>query len=92
MRGMAAGNIDDVAAILESSINGSSKKGLQSETGLALELLNRHLPLLESKNLVRILRDKDGKHETIKITERGTRFLEIYQAMREKYLSIATSN
>jgi predicted transcriptional regulator len=88
---MSATNTDVAAAILEQSIDGSSKKALQHSTGLAFHLLDKHLVLLESKKLVRILRDENSKKESIKITQKGIKFLILYDAMYMKYILTATS-
>lgn len=89
--GMSAGKIDTVAEILRFTADGSSKKALQDKTGLTSDLLDKYLVLLESKNLVRILRDEKGKSESVKATERGIKFLDLYDAMHVKYLSISHS-
>lgn len=85
---MGPGNLDVIAAILQLGVDGSSKKILQDETELTPSLLDKQLALLESKNLVRILRDENGNIGSVKTTERGAKFLEMYEAMRAKYLSI----
>jgi predicted transcriptional regulator len=86
---MHPGKVDVVAAILELCKDDFSKKALQ-KTGLASDMLNEQLALLESKHLIRILRDKQGKEESIKTTERGIKFLELYQSIMTRYLTTRT--
>ena len=84
---MLEGKVDLVAAILESSIDGSSKQSLQDKLDITSILLDEYLQMLSSKNLVRIWKDKDRKSESIKTTERGERFLELYDSIKSRYLT-----
>jgi len=84
---MLVGKIDLAAAILESSIKGSSKQALQNKLDITSNLLDEYLQMLSSKNLVRIWKDKERKSEGIKTTERGERFLELYDSIKTRYLT-----
>ena len=84
---MLEGKVDEVAAILESSTNGSSKQALQDKLKITSSLLDEYLQMLLSKDLIRILRDKNRKSESIKTTERGERFLELYDSIKARYLT-----
>jgi len=82
---MLEGKIDLVAAILESSINGSSKQALQDKLDITSNLLGEYLQMLSSRTLVKIL--KDRKSESVNTTERGERFLELYDSIKTRYLT-----
>lgn len=84
---MRAGKVDYAAAILDFSIDGSSRRALVDKTGITSVLLEEYLDLLVSKDLVRLVHDKNGKHESIKTTDRGVRFLELYQSIKARYLT-----
>ena len=84
---MLEGKVDMVAAILESSTNGSSKQALENKLEITSRLLDEYLQMLLSKDLIRILRDKNRKSESVKTTERGERFLELYDSIKERYLT-----
>jgi len=84
---MLEGKVDLVAAILDSCINGSSKQSLKDKLDITSGLFDEYLQMLSSKNLVSILIDKSGKSESIKTTERGERFLELYDSIKTRYLT-----
>lgn len=89
---MQKGKVDTVALILRLSRadNGVSKKKLQDESNLTVELLNDHLSTMVSKNLIEYVNAKSKRKEDviIRITERGVKFLDLYDAIKIKYLTI----
>ena len=88
---MQAGKVDVVAAILQycSFPAGSSINELRTRTNLGAKQLNEYLNVMETKNLITISSPK--KSNEIKITQRGKRFLDMYDALRMKYLTAITS-
>ncbi|TLY03881.1 MAG: hypothetical protein E6K92_04250 [Thaumarchaeota archaeon] len=91
---MEAGKLDIVAAILQScsSAGGSSKKELRSKTDLGIKQLNELLKMMEVKNLISKPASDSGRHRiTVKITERGIKFLVMYDAVQMKYLTTSSS-
>jgi predicted transcriptional regulator len=93
---MQRGRVDSVASILRSSRtnNGLSKKKLQTESDLPAELLNDYLSTMLAKNLIEFDNAKNrkkGTEATIRITERGIKFLELYDAIKIKYFTAASA-
>jgi len=82
--------VDLVAAILDFSIQGASKRALQSQVKISSSMLDRYIQTLLSKDLVSILEDKSGKNQSIKTTERGEKFLQLYDSIRSRYLTTKT--
>jgi predicted transcriptional regulator len=90
---MQRGTVDAVASILRltRTNNGLSKKKLQEELDLPVVLLNHYLSTMVSKNLVEIVNEKGkrkGADKIIRITDRGIKFLELYDTIRTKYLTL----
>ena len=85
--GMPDEKVDLVAAILNFSIQGASKQALQTEVKISSSMLDRYVKMLLSKDLISILADKSGKNQSIKITERGEKFLQLYDSIRTRYLT-----
>src|SRR5205809_2431735 len=91
---MQAGKVDVIAAILQScsSPAGSSKKELRSKTNIGIKKLNDLLKMMEAKNLISKSASGNGRNRiTLKITERGIKFLLMYDAVRMKYLTASSS-
>ena len=91
---MQAGKLDIVAAILQScsSPAGSSKKELRSKTNIGIKQLNELLKMMEAKNLISKSAPDSGRDRiTLKITERGIKFLVMYDAVKMKYLTASSS-
>jgi len=92
---MQAGKVDVVAAILQSCSGpgGSSKKELRSKTDLGIKQLNELLKTMEAKNLISKSASGSGRDRiTVKITERGTKFLVMYDVVKMKYLTASSSS
>lgn len=93
---MQRGKVDAVATILRLSRaeNGLSKKELQIKLDLPANLLNEYLAAMVSKNLVEYVhakRKRKNADETIRVTDRGIKFLELYDAVKIKYFTIASA-
>jgi predicted transcriptional regulator len=91
---MRAGKVDIVAAILQFSSKpaGSSTKELQRMTNLGAKQLDVYLKMVEKKHLITISASGNVKGLTsIKITERGNKFLDMYEAVKMKYLTASPS-
>ena len=84
---MLEGKVDLVAAILQTSISGSSKQGLQVKLKVTSRVLDEYIKMLLSKDLIRILQDKKTKSESVKTTQRGEQFLELYDSIKARYLT-----
>jgi predicted transcriptional regulator len=84
------GKVDTAASILELTAEGASKQYLMNRTDLSGDELQGYLTMLESKDLIRILKAKGGKEAaaTIKITKRGIQFLNLYGSITAKYLTL----
>lgn len=84
------GKVDTAASILELTTEGASKQYLKNRTDLSGDELEDYLTMLESKDLIRILKAKGGKEvaATIKITKRGIQFLNLYGSITAKYLTL----
>jgi len=85
------GKIDTAASILELTTEGASKQYLKNRTNLSADVLEEYLTMLGSKDLVRILKARGGKEDaaaTIKITKRGIQFLNLYNSVTAKYLTL----
>jgi predicted transcriptional regulator len=91
MMGMQKGKVDDAASILRliRTVKGLSSKELKTKIELSPELVNYHLNMLVSKKLAELIDAKDRRedHQVIRITDRGTKFLELYEAIKIKYLT-----
>jgi hypothetical protein len=76
--------------ILQLCRNGASKRVLQDRIGLSDREIDEYLDLLISKNLINIGPVSKGKEKDTKgitPTRRGVRFLDLYDAIRIKYLT-----
>lgn len=85
--------VEIAAMILHLCRNGASRRVLQARIGLDDRELDEYLGLLVSKNLINvgptskgIERDSKG----ISPTGRGVRFLDLYNAIRIKYLTASS--
>jgi predicted transcriptional regulator len=84
------GKVDTAASILELTTEGASTQYLKNRTDLSGDELENYLTMLESKDLIRILKSGSGKEAsaTIKITKRGIQFLNLYGSITAKYLTL----
>ncbi|HEY7733199.1 MAG TPA: winged helix-turn-helix domain-containing protein [Nitrososphaera sp.] len=84
------GKVDTAASILELTTEGASRQYLKNRTDLSGDELENYLTMLESKDLIRILKSGIGKEATatIKITKRGIQFLNLYGSITAKYLTL----
>jgi predicted transcriptional regulator len=77
------GKIDIAAIILELALEGTSAKSIQDKTGLPRSVLDEHLKMLVSRGLIGVSTTKN-----VKITKRGSKFLDMYNSIRTRYLKI----
>jgi predicted transcriptional regulator len=90
---MQAGKVDVVAAILQSCSRpeGSSKKELQKMTKFGTKELDEYLKMMEAKDLITTSDSTSRKGVIyVKITERGKSFLDLYGALKMKYLTTSS--
>lgn len=80
------GKVDDAAAILELSIDDRSLVDLARKLKASNDELNKTITLLESKELIRLRRKNNDTR--VDITERGLKFLDLYNSLRSKFLKI----
>lgn len=80
------GKVDDAAALLELSMKVASLRELARKLDIAHEQLEETITLLESKELIR-LRHKN-KDTGVHITDRGLKFLDLYNSLRSKFLMV----
>jgi predicted transcriptional regulator len=74
--------VDVVAAILKYCI--SPKNELRK---IHHDQLDSYLEFLLSKNFIELQSVKRGNHDSAKTTEKGARFLELYDAIKFKYIT-----
>lgn len=79
------GKVDIAAAILQLSVKETSQKALEEKTGISSKNLAEHLKTLQSKKLVSISK-ADGK---VRMTKRGSQFLDLYNSIHSKYLTVS---
>ena len=83
---------DIVALILELTKDKTmSTSDLQTKTNLSPAKLNQILELLVTKGLIRTTSGNKGKVTEITPTERGIAFLELYNAIKMKYLTVSST-
>jgi len=91
---MQTGKVDKVASILRfvRSHKSFSKKELKIKLDLPDNMINDCLNTLISKKLAEYVdvKPKGIGKKTMKITERGMKFLELYDAIRIRYLTNLT--
>ena len=80
------GKVDDAAALLELSIDDISPGELARKLKTSTDELNKIIKLLESKQLIRLLRK--NKDILVNITDRGLKFLDLYNSLSSKFLRI----
>jgi DNA-binding MarR family transcriptional regulator len=80
------GKVDDAAAILELSTDDRSLGELARKLKTSRDELNTILTLLESKQLIRLRRKANDIR--VDITERGIKFLDLYNSLKSKFLKI----
>lgn len=80
------GKVDDAAAILELSIDDRSLVDLARKLKASNDELNKTITLLESKELIRLRRKNNDTR--VDITERGLKFLDLYNSLGSKFLKI----
>jgi predicted transcriptional regulator len=78
------GKVDTAALILELASEKISSEILQDKTELAPKTLDEHLKMLESKGLLGV------SDKSVIITERGTKFLELYRSIHQKYMTVSS--
>lgn len=83
------GKVDIAAAILKLSSKGVSKQVLENRTNLSASLLQEYLDLLKSKQLISIQVEGKDRTAIVKTTKRGTRFLNLYDSINVKYLTVS---
>ena len=79
------GKVDIAARILEFASKEPSLKLLEAKMDLSNKVLDDNLKLLTSKDLIGI--SKTDKK--VSITKRGTKFLELYNSIHAKYLTVS---
>lgn len=80
--------------ILQLCAHGASRRVLQSKSGLDDRQLDEYLNLLISKNLINMIpstNKTENDSKGITPTDRGTRFLDLYNAIRVKYLTTSST-
>ena len=77
------GKVDLTAAILELALKGIPSQSIQEKMNISPTDFGKHLRMLESKALINV--SKPGR---VKITKRGIRFLDLYNSIHARYLSI----
>ena len=82
--GAMMGKVDTAALILELASEEISQEILQDKMELAPKTLEEHLRVLESKGLLGV------SNKTVITTKRGSKFLELYKSIHQKYLTVST--
>ena len=77
------GKVDLTAAILELAVKESPMQSIQERLSISSADFSKHLQKLESKALISV-----SKPDKVKITKRGIQFLDLYNSIRARYLSI----
>ena len=80
------GKVDDAASILELSIDDRSLVDLARRLKTSHDELNKTIALLESKELIRLRRKNNDTR--VDITERGLKFLDLYNSLSSKFLKL----
>jgi predicted transcriptional regulator len=95
MLGMQAGRVDTIASMLHLILTSKklSRKEMTSKLDVHVDVIDELVETMISKNLAEYVegRGKNNEAPPIRITERGVKFLELYEAMRLKYLSHAST-
>jgi predicted transcriptional regulator len=76
------GKVDTAASILELAQVETLPEILQDKLEIPHRVLQEHLKMLESKGLI------DVSKANIVTTKRGTKFLELYKSIHQKYLTV----
>lgn len=79
------GKVDVTAAILELALKETPLQFIQERTNLSPTDFRQHLHMLKSKALIEVSMKKK-----VKITKRGTQFLDLYKSVKARYLTIQT--
>lgn len=77
------GKVDLTAALLELALTEIPAQSIQERLGLSPTDFGKHLLMLESKALISV-----SKPSKVKITKRGMQFLDLYNSISARYLSI----
>jgi predicted transcriptional regulator len=90
---MSLDKVEITAMILQLCINGASRHELQSKTELEDGQLEEYLQLLISKKLINFGVDNRAKSRSKQVipTDRGIRFLNMYEAIKIRYLTVPTA-
>jgi predicted transcriptional regulator len=95
MLGMREGRVDTIASMLHLILTSkkSSRKEMISKLDVHDDVINELVETMISKNLAEYIegREKNNEAPAIRITERGIKFLELYEAMQLKYLNHAST-
>ncbi len=84
------GKVDIAAAILEFALKGLSLQDLQARMSVSRGTLEENLTLLKSKDLISFQKGSKKEPTTIvRTTKRGIQFLNMYNSMSVKYLTIS---
>jgi predicted transcriptional regulator len=77
------GKVDLTAAFLELALTESPTQSIQERLNISSADFSKHLQILESKALISV-----SPPDKVKITKRGMQFLELYNSIRARYLSL----
>jgi hypothetical protein len=77
------GKVDLTAAFLELALTDTPLQSIQERMSISPADFRKHLRMLESKALISV-----SEQDRVKISKRGLQFLDLYNSIRTRYLSI----